>query len=167
MILFYNSTKKFKFHTHPYINIAEFFFILNMRIFQYYLSYTYIKFHNLDMHKTLYTFILISEHLFFTANTSGCHNNFFKGFYQPPDKRLGSLFSFSRHKNRKKLDLIASFLLWSLGYSRTDNHLPRSIIFVAMRVQFLFRIKCLNKQIVAIFCLEAGFQTKLSILGIF
>ena len=33
---FQNSTNKFKFLTHPYINIAKFFFITNMRFFKYY-----------------------------------------------------------------------------------------------------------------------------------
>ena len=61
---FQNSKKKLKFLTHPYINIENFFFIFNMRFFKYYWSHTYIKFYNLYMHKTSYTFILIFKHFF-------------------------------------------------------------------------------------------------------
>ena len=56
MIIFQNSPKKFKFHTNPCINVLKFFFIFNMQIFKYYWAHTYMKFYNLYMHKTLYTF---------------------------------------------------------------------------------------------------------------
>ena len=65
IILFPKSKNECKFHTHPYINIAKFFFIFYMRVFKYYWSHTYIKFHILYIHKTSYTFKLISKRLCF------------------------------------------------------------------------------------------------------
>ena len=62
---FFQNRKKLKFLTHPYINISTFLFISNMRFFKYYWSQTYIKFHNLYMHKTSYAFILIFKDFFF------------------------------------------------------------------------------------------------------
>ena len=66
MILFQNSTKQFKFHTQAYINIAIF-YLFSMCEFFNITDHMYIKFYNLCMHKTSYTFILFFTYLFITV----------------------------------------------------------------------------------------------------
>ena len=59
--------KKWKFHTHPYINIAKFFFIFDMHIFQYHWSHTYIKFWFVYAWNFIYIFINFQIFLFYSV----------------------------------------------------------------------------------------------------